>query len=510
MTGAENEPKKESGPPRDLGHRSVTGLFWTTGSTVIIIVLQITVLAILARLLKPTDFGVASAAMLIVTFMSVFNEMGIAPSIVLIENLTQRHIRTGFTASLIIGMIFFTALFMGAPLVERFFAMPGLAGVCHIVAFIFLFNGAGEVANGINSRNLRFREIALTDAVSYAIAYIGIAVPMAYFGFRYYGLAAGALAQEIITMAAYNLIARHSMVPLFDWAAFREMTVLTGGFSLARFFNQIAMKGDNFVVGRVMGATALGLYDRTYQLVALMATLYGRIVDRVVFPAMTRLQNEPERLRAAFVRGTALTALVGVPVGAIVAILAPYIVILLLGPKWTGMIQPLAVLAYATYFRTGYRVSALVIRAKGYVYHLAILQGIYAAAVVIGAYVGARYGLRGVAFAVLGAIILQFVLLTAVALRLSGLGLREFIVAHRPAVALGTLIGAAAWLTVKLLAPFAGPIVVILAALAAVTCVGALAAVVARDFFFGTAGTQFLKQVIRIFQNYKNRLATDE
>ena len=103
------------------------------------------------------------------------------------------------------------------------------------------------------------------------------------------------------------------------------------GQSMARMAVILANQADNLVVGRWLGAVALGVYGRAYQLMAVPTSLIGDVMDRVLFPAMSRVQDDPARLAAAFLRGTALLVLATLPVGVVAAILAPEFVAVAFG-----------------------------------------------------------------------------------------------------------------------------------------------------------------------------------
>jgi PST family polysaccharide transporter len=127
------------------------------------------------------------------------------------------------------------------------------------------------------------------------------------------------------------------------------------------------------------------------------ADLYGRVGDRLVFPAMAACQHEPERLRRAFLSGTSITATLGIPMTIMLLLLAPEIITFLLGPNWIGVIAPLTVLAAASYFRLGARIGGSVLRATGSFKSLVWAQAGYAAAIIAGGILAAPIGVNAIA-----------------------------------------------------------------------------------------------------------------
>jgi PST family polysaccharide transporter len=155
---------------------------------------------------------------------------------------------------------------------------------------------------------------------------------------------------------------------------------------------------------------ALGLYSRAFRFAALPANLLGDSVGTVLFAAMAKVQNEQQRLQNAFRQGTALTALLVMPLSALAIVLAPEFFVVVLGPQWSGAILPFQILAVGMFCRAGWKIGVAVLRAKGAISTMAIFSAIYAALIVAGALAGQFFGLVGVAVGVATATVLYYFL----------------------------------------------------------------------------------------------------
>jgi PST family polysaccharide transporter len=120
-------------------------------------------------------------------------------------------------------------------------------------------------------------------------------------------------------------------------------------------------------------------------------------------------------------------------------------VYLLLGPKWSGAIAPFRVLALGLLFRTSYKMSDSISRATGAVYRRAWRQGVYALLVIGGAWVGQHWGVEYVAVGVVGALVINFLLMAQLSLSVSGLTWGGFFAAHLAALRLAAASGIVAW-----------------------------------------------------------------
>lgn len=444
---------------RDLEAGALGGMVWLSGARAVQGVVKLLVLAILARLLTPEDFGLVAAAMAVIWFGRIFSGLGVAPALVQREALEERHVRAGASSALVLGSVAGVVTYFAAPLVSDFFQMEGLTPILRILAVLFPIQALAAVAERLLQREMLFDTIARIEVVSHSVGYGLIGVGLALAGGGVWALVGAHLAKESMKCGLFVRWAPHRMTPGLDVAALGELLRFGSGYSLGSLSQYFALQGDNLVIARFLGAGPLGLYGRAYELMVVPAKALGSLLDQVLFPAMSRVQQRPGRLARAFRRGLAVVAVTVLPASVATLVLAPELVETVLGTGWEGVVLPLQILAVGMYARIGYMVGQTVANATGAVYRAAWRSAVYATLVVVGAWVGQRWGIPGVAAAVLGAVTVNFLLITALAARLSGLGAKEMVAAHLPAIVLSAIIGAEAWALNRLLETLALPTV---------------------------------------------------
>jgi PST family polysaccharide transporter len=266
--------------------------------------------------------------------------------------------------------------------------------------------------------------------------------------------------------------------------------VFGGGFTIARIGNYLSGEADNLVVGRFLGAEALGLYSRAYYLMSVPASLFGQVLDRVLFPAMAKVQHDRRRLGLAFKRGIAVTALTILPLSVALLLLAPELIRVLLGPRWSEAIVPFQILVVGMLFRSSYKLSDSLARATGAVYRRAWRQILFAILIAVGAYLGQKWGLAGVALGVMLAITVNFMLMAQLSLRLADLTWGSVWAAHIPALRLSLVLGVVIWIITDLLRNWGGsPGMILLTAGASASAVGlVLLRYLPREFVLGNEG----------------------
>jgi O-antigen/teichoic acid export membrane protein len=408
---------------KTLTTRTVASFGWAFSGAATQAVLKIVVLAVLARLLTPEDFGTITAALTVVALAELFTQIGVAPSVVQAPILTESHIRTAFTLTLIMGIVAATATLLAAPIIARQLGMPDIENVIRVLSVVFLVRGLSSVAESYLQRQMRFRALSINMVLSYLFGYAIVSIVAAAMGLGIWALVAGNVVQALLSSAGFLVQARLPLRLQLDRSVLGQLIRFGFGLTLARIGNYVATNIDYIIVGRTLGPAALGFYSRAYLLLMQPAQLFGSISDKVLFPAMSSIQTDRTRFNQAFYRSVGLVALATLPISAFIVIFAPEIIEILLGPNWSEIVPAFQILMGFLFFRTGYKIVTTVLRARGSVYSLAIWQWIYGGLIAAGAFFGHFGGLEGVAIGISLAIFLSFWLGLAIAQNRIGVSL---------------------------------------------------------------------------------------
>ncbi|HEX8041392.1 MAG TPA: lipopolysaccharide biosynthesis protein, partial [Chryseosolibacter sp.] len=441
---------ESSQPSKGLLQRTFRGFFWVLLGSGVQAVLKTGVVAVLARLVTPGEFGLMGIAFVVLEFSKMFTQMGVGPALVQRTEIETRHLTTGLTLSLMIGAFFSLLLLVTAPFVALFFRMPGLTNILRVLSIVFLINSFTIIAQALMQRNMKFRINSAIEVGSYAIGYGLVGIVLAYLGLGVWSLVFASLAQAIVLTAFLLSVQPFPKKLGFDRTAFRDLLFFGGGFTLARIANFLALQGDNLVVGRLLGARLLGIYGRAYQFMVMPAGLFGNALDKALFPAMAKVQSDQTRVSRAYLTGVSIIALVAIPLSFLSYLLAPEIVMVMLGPEWGEVITPFQILACSLLFRMSYKMSDSLCRATGAVYRRAWRQVIYAAMVLTGSWIGQFWGLPGVAWGVAASLVGNFLLMAQLSLQLTDVTWYQIAQAHKPGILLGLIAGLACQAVVSL------------------------------------------------------------
>src|SRR4051812_6381709 len=130
-----------------MTQRTMSGMFWLLSGSGVQAVLRVAVIVVMARLLTPADFGLVAGALVLIDFVEVFSDLGIGLVIVQRRELEERHVRTGFTLSALLGLAFGAGLWFAAPAAAQLMRMDGLAPVLRAMAIVFPIDSLSLVAS---------------------------------------------------------------------------------------------------------------------------------------------------------------------------------------------------------------------------------------------------------------------------------------------------------------------------------------------------------------------------
>ena len=485
--------------PPSRTDRTVAGWFFMSFGTGVQGMLTAGVVLVLARLLSPQEFGVVSASLLVIQISAIFMQAGIGPALVQQPALRREHIYTAFTFSIVGALVLLFVILAFAADISRVMGTDALVPILRSLAWLLPLQALAVVPEFLLRRDLKFRDLARIRIVSFGAGYGTVGVAVAALGGGVWALVAANAAQTVLNTAMLVTRQPHPKRLGIDRRALRELLTFGAGFSLARIGNFLALYGDKFVAIRWLGAGALGLYERAYQIMAMPAVGIGQVLDDVLFPAMAQIQNERARMAAAYRRCLSGIALLTLPMSATAIVLAPEIIDVALGSKWGEAVLPLQILALGTVFRTSYKISDSLTRAVGAVYRRAWRQWIYASLVVVGGAIGAQWGIAGLAAGVLVALGTNFVLMAQLSLRIVGMTWGEFAAAQLPGIRAGVIVGLVEWAAATgARALSAPPILVLLAAGAALAFVVGALWLLAGPWLLGPDGRWLADRVLTV------------
>ncbi|MGH8059688.1 MAG: lipopolysaccharide biosynthesis protein [Candidatus Entotheonellia bacterium] len=466
-------------PGRDAGLavQAVRGVLWSGAGQIGIQALGFLVSVVLARLLSPREYGLATATSLVTGFLASLGGTGLIAALVQRVNVTDEDLDTSFWAGLGLGGGMALLLVAAAHQAAVFFREPLIAPLLMVQAVGLVLTPLGTVHTALLMRKMDFRSLAMVDLSTVAGSGV-LAIGMALSGWGVWSLVVPGL---VGTGLGIVVLWQH-----MTWRA-RGGMALGALRALARFslsvctfnvLNYVRGNVDYLVLGRVLGTGPLGLYYLAYNLTTLPQTRLVPVITRVLFPALSAVQDDLPRLGMGYARAVRYVSLVTFPLLIGLAILAPEFVLAVFGVRWVEAAPLVRILSIAGLLYSVGTTTGSVLFSRGRA-DLACWIGIAGAVAMTGCVlVGARYGALGVAVGVATYATISFLPIQLLANRLINLRPGEFLRALVPAtfgslVMAVVLIGAkVGWGAVGGATPLAA--LLVLVPLATASYVGAL------------------------------------
>ncbi len=422
-------PKESLG---DLKRRSIKNGGITALSHGLNTVIHLVSTVVLSRLLSPAEFGVVAMVMSVTVFAGLFKDLGLSAATIQRENLSHEQLSTLYWINVAAGAALTLALATIAPLVAWFYDRPELTTVTICLALSFVISSFSTQQNALITRQMRFGRQAVASIAS-AIIGFSITVILALRGFSYWSLAIGTISRTFALTLLLNTLS--------GWRPGRPRrgtgvtSMLKYGLNLTgfSFVNYFARNLDNVLIGRFAGADALGLYSRAYNLLMLPTSNLRVPMDSVVFPALSRLQNDAVSFRNYYRTATGVLAVTSMPVVGFLFVASEPLIEIALGRQWIGAAGLFSILAIAAFMQPASGFRGTVLTSLGLARrHLE--QGLISAAVTCAGFaIGVQWGATGVATAYAITSVLLTFPMHVYSFKDTPVGVRDFIDSITPA-----------------------------------------------------------------------------
>jgi lipopolysaccharide exporter len=358
---------------------------------------------ILARLLAPSDFGLLGIAMLAISTIETFSQTGFHAALVQKKENIESYLDTTWTVSVIRGVILFVLLFFSAPLVAKFFSSPQATLIIRIIALTVLLSGLRNIGVIFFQKELEFNK-QFIYGFSATVVDLTVAVALAFMLRNVWALVWGGLAANFVRLLMSYIL--HSYRPRIRWEKekFQELFGFGRWVLGSSVLIFLITQGDDIFVGKMLGVTALGLYQMAYLISNLPATEITHVISQVTFPAYSKLTNDTSRLRESYLRVLAVSTCISIPVAGAIFVLAPEFTKIFLGDKWIEIVPLIRILSFFGLFRSIAATTGPVFYAKGFPEILTKLGAAQLMLLIVIIYpLTGAYGLLGVSLAVTSA-----------------------------------------------------------------------------------------------------------
>jgi len=416
-----------------LGTQFARGVAWTGASSIVTSLIRLLIIAVLARLLRPEDFGLFSLTLIIVDFGNDIGDLGTGPTIIQHQNITQRLLSTVFWITLIGSVVLFVTAAILAPAFAWFFKEKQLANLIIVSSISFIIRAGGFMHRALLQKELKFNRIAIVEIGSVTV-FGSVSVFLAMKGLGVWSLVYGLLAHRISDVILVWCVAQFRPTFDFDWNEARQVFSFARNITGERISYFFSARMDYIIIGRLLGPVMLGYYTLASEITSLPQKRIAAIVSTVSLPTFSLLQTQVESMRNAYERVNKTLSLVAFPLLAGLIPLSTEFVYFFYGKGWSQVVLPMQILCVAGAIRCIMHNNGAILYAMGRS-DIALRWGVIQLVTIpIPLMIGSTYGLSAVAVALSITFLIYFIYIQNIINALIKLKFRPYLRNFLPAL----------------------------------------------------------------------------
>lgn len=334
-----------------LKQQAISGAKWTTISTVITSLIQLLRLAILTRFLDKSDFGIVAILTFVLGLTNTFSDLGFSAVIMHKQDLTRKDFSSLYWIQFLVfgGLFLIGSLF--SPLIASFYEESTIVFLLPIVLFDLVLYGIGKLYDTVLQKDMQFKTIAIRNIVSAGISIV-VAFLLAYFGYGIYSMIISTLFNTAM-LNIWNFVYGQTYYRLqFRMSLKETMPLVKIGLyqTGTQVLDYFAAKFDILIIGKLLGAEALGVYNLAKEILMKLILVINSIVNKVALPVFAKVQDDLEGMRFAYCKVIKIVSSINFPICVIFGVLSFQIVGILYGPGYEDVSKLMSILSIWSLF----------------------------------------------------------------------------------------------------------------------------------------------------------------
>jgi teichuronic acid exporter len=327
-----------------LRSQALSGFRWSASVKLMSQVITWAITLYVIRVLTPADYGLLAMAMVFLSFLAMFSELGLGWAVVQESDVDEPLLRRVFGVILTIHFLLAALLALSAPLIASFYEEPRIIPVIRVLSLQFIIEAFAVLPDALLQRRMEFRNRSLLD-LSGAIVGSVTTLAMALNGAGVWALVAGSTLSLLWKTLGINCLSPFLRWPDFSVTGMRSLFRFGGHFTAARVCWMFFLQVDVLIGAKFLGKEVLGFYSIAMHLASLPSQKISGLVNQVAFPTFSRMQHDLHNVGESVVFGVRILSFFAFPVLWGMSSIASEIVDVILGARWAPVVVPLQVIA---------------------------------------------------------------------------------------------------------------------------------------------------------------------
>ena len=381
-----------------LRHKTVRGVGWSFIDNIASSGIAFLVGLVLARLLTPAEYGVMAMIAIFIAVSTSIIDSGFSNALIRKVHVKRVDYNTVFYFNLAVSILVYVLLYFASPAISVFFKEPILVEVTRVIGWVLIINALAIIPRTQFVREVDFKtqtKVSLISSISSGVIGIGLALG----GMGVWSLVGQQLSRQFLNTLFLWIYSKWHPVWEFSTKSFKELFGFGSKLLLSGLLDTIYKNIYYIIIGRFYTSAQLGQYTRAEQFNTIFSSNLTTVVQRVSYPVLSSIQEEPERLREAYRKVIKITMLITFACMLGLAAVAKPLIIILIGEKWLPAVYFLQIICFSGMLYPLHAINLNILQVKGrsdLFLKLEIIKKIIAVGpIVIGIFCGIEYMLWG-------------------------------------------------------------------------------------------------------------------
>lgn len=351
-------------PKDSLKKKTVKGIGWSAVEKFSGQGIQFLVTIIIANILTPKDFGLVGMLAVFISVSQALVDSGFSQALIRTQNRTQADNCTVFYFNIAISFFLYGILYLIAPWVADFYNEPQLTQLMRVLCLVVVINSFGAIQRALYTATLNFKTQAKASLIASTLSGIG-GIIMAYRGFEVWALVGQQLLNALFCVILFWWFSKWRPQLIYSWKSFRKLFAFGSNLLLSTLLNTIYNNIYQIVIGKIFSASSLGHFSQAKHICQLPSAHVTGILDRVIYPVLSSIQDDDEKLSSTYRRLLRTSAFIVFPLMCGLAAVSYPLIRIILGEKWLFAATLMIPLSFALMWNPIHAINLDLLKVKG-------------------------------------------------------------------------------------------------------------------------------------------------
>lgn len=276
-------------------------------------IVQLIVSIVLARLLAPEAYGTVTLVIVITNIFQVFVDSGLANALIQKKNADDLDFSSVFYFNVIWCLILYGFIYFSSPFIANFYNNPELTSITRVLGLTIIISGLKNVQQAYVTRTLQFKKFFFSTLIGIIISAI-IGIIMAVLGFGVWSLVVQKVLNILIDTIILWLTVQWRPIKMFSFSRLKELISFGWKLLLSSLLDTVYTNLRSMIIGKIYNEESLAYYNQGNQLPNILAININSAIDSVLFPVMSKEQNNIQIIKSMTRRAIKMSTYIMTPI----------------------------------------------------------------------------------------------------------------------------------------------------------------------------------------------------